>query len=756
MSLQQAIALHQQGRLADAEALYRQALAQDPSGGPYYQLGVLCMQTSRFAEAVDFLRLALARKDGDISILINLGMALRHLGRPQEALEPLSRASAMRPDLAEIHFQQGAALHALGRVEEACAVAARACALDPAHDGAAFLHALSLEDLRRTTEARQAYDRLLARRPGHLDALNNRALLAYVNGEHDVAQADLKRALALDPRHVASLVNRALVLSGIGRPAEALADYERLLTLVPNNAEIWNRRGGVLRTLGRDQEALDSFDHAVRLDPNLANALANRGYLRWAMQEDYAGTCADLERALALKPDLPWLEGELFYVKMQACDWRGFETGRARLDAGIAAGRHTVKPFAYQAIAHDPAALQVCARILAAEDYPARQPLTARTGAQAAGRIRVGYVSAEFREQATAYLMAGVYEAHDRNEFEIIAFDNGYGDDSPMRARLEKSFDRIVPIAALPDDAAEQAVRDAGIDILVNLNGYFGKPRMNLFARRAAPVQVNYLGFPGTLGAPYMDYIIADRIVIPEGEQRFYDEAVVWMPDCYQATDSKRERPLPESRAAHGLPEDAFVFCNFNQSYKLGPQTFALWMRLLRQSPGSVLWLLQDRDIACAHMRREAEKQGVDSARIIFAPLMMQQEHLARIPLADLFLDSLPYNAHTTGSDALWMGLPLVTCRGTAFAGRVAASLLQAAGLPELITENAEEYETLALRLAQDKALLTSLRTRLDETRPGCPLFDTARFTRHLEAAYRVMMAENRAGRAPAHFAVAP
>ncbi len=749
------MALHQQGRLADAELLYRQALAQEPqAAAPPYQLGILCMQTSRFAEAVEFLRLALTRRDGDVSILVNLGMALRHLGRPQEALEPLARAAAARPDLAEIPFQQGAALHALGRVEDACTLAARATALDPAHDGAAFLHALSLEDLRLTAEAREAYDRLLARRPGHLDALNNRALLAYVQGEMQVALADLKRALALQPSHVPSLVNRALVLSGIGRPAEALADYERLLALVPDNAELWNRRGGVLRTLGRDQEALDSFDHAVRLDPNLANALANRGYLRWAMQEDYAGTRADLERALALKPDLPWLEGEIFYVKMQACDWDGFEVGRAGLDAGVAAGGHVVKPFAYQAIAHDPAALQACARILAAQDYPARAPMAAGQGARAAGRIRVGYVSAEFREQATAYLMAGVYEAHDRRDFEIIAFDNGYDDGGAMRARLEKTFDRMVPIASLPDDEAEQAVRDAGVDILVNLNGYFGKPRMNLFARRAAPVQVNYLGFPGTLGAPYMDYIIADRIVIPEGEQRFYDEAVAWMPDCYQATDSRRARPLPGARAAHGLPQDAFVFCNFNQSYKLGPQTFALWMRLLRQCPGSVLWLLQDRDIACAHMRREAERQGVAADRIIFAPLMMQDAHLSRIPLADLFLDSLPYNAHTTGSDALWMGLPLLTCRGTAFAGRVAASLLTAAGLPELITENTNAYEAMALRLAQDKALLAGLRARLEDARAACALFDTARFTRHLEAAYGVMIAHHRAGRAPENFAV--
>jgi len=750
---EEAVALHRQGRLAEAEALYRRALAEDPRQfAPHYHFGVLCMQASRFEEAVTCLENALRLKPDDFSALINLGMVLRHLGRPAEALKPLARAIIAHPGVAEAHFQRGAALQELGRKAEACEAAMRALALDPAHDKAAYLHALALSDLGRTEEARAAYDRLLARRPDHIDALNNRALLAWGAGDADAAMADLDRAVALKPGYMPSLVNRALVLGSTGRAAEALADYDQLLMLRPDDADFWNRRGGALRALGRDREALESFDRALAFRPDFAAALANRGYLRWAAEQDYDASKADLTRALALDPALPWLEGELFFLKMQGADWEGYAQGRAALAAGVAAGRQAVKPFAYQAISPDPAALQQCARILAAADYPGLAPMG--TAARAAGRIRIGYVSAEFREQATAYLMAGVYEAHDRRDFEIIAFDNGYDDASPMRARLEQAFDRLIPIAGLADSAAAEAVREAGIDILVNLNGYFGKPRMSIFARRAAPVQVNYLGFPGTLGAPYMDYIIADRIVIPEGERRFFDEAVVWLPDCYQANDGKRVRPAPDSRERHGLPPEAFIFCNFNQSYKLAPEIFAIWMRLLRNRPDSVLWLLHDRDTANANLRREAEKQGVAAGRLIFAPLTPQEQHLARIALADLFLDTLPYNAHTTASDALWAGVPLITCRGTAFAGRVAASLLTAAGLPELIAEDLAAYEALAAALAEDRSRLADLRARLARQRQTCALFDTARFTRHLEAAYRAMIARARAGQKPESFAV--
>jgi predicted O-linked N-acetylglucosamine transferase (SPINDLY family) len=749
----QAVALHQQGRLAEAETLYRESLTREPGlFGPRYYLGVMRMQQGRFEEAAAFLREALRLREQDLHTLVNLGMALRHLGRPGEALPPLARALELRPDLAEAHYQQAAALHELGRPDEAREAVARALVLSPDHLKAAFLHAVVLGDLQRPQDARTAYDRLLRHSPDHVEALNNRGLLAWEAHDPGAALADLNRALTLQPQHVPSLTNRALVLGATGRAAEALADYERLLALNPGNAETWNQHGAMLRLLDRSQEALESFERALALKPDFALALTNRGYLRWVLESRHDEAKADLTRALALEPDQSWLEGELFYLKMQSADWEGFAEARAAMSASIAAGKKVIRPFAWQAASADPASLQQCSRIFTASEFPAMAAAAPSPRPQA--RIRIGYLSADFREQATAYLMAGVYDAHDRDDFEIVAFDNGFDDASPMRARLEKAFDRIVPIARLSDAQAAEAVRAAGIDILVNLNGYFGKPRMGVFARRAAPVQVNYLGFPATLGAPYMDYIIADRTVIPDGERRFYDEAVVWLPDSYQANDDKRVRPSPIDRAAAGLPEDAFIFCNFNQGYKLAPETFAIWLRLLRGRENSVLWLLRDHDVAMARLRAQAQAQGVAGERLIFAPMMPLEQHLSRVALADLFLDTLPYNAHTTASDALWAGVPLVTCRGTAFAGRVAASLLQAAGLPDLIAETADGYEALAMALAQDPEKLAEVRARLAQNRDTCPLFDTARFTRHLEAAYRAMMARARAGAAPQSFAV--
>jgi predicted O-linked N-acetylglucosamine transferase (SPINDLY family) len=476
----------------------------------------------------------------------------------------------------------------------------------------------------------------------------------------------------------------------------------------------------------------------------------------WAGLGLFDAAIWDLERLLTIDPDFPDARGELLLLRLYGADWRDYDRQVAAIDAGIHAGQRVARPFVYQAVSQSPRDLQACSRIFAEARYAAIDAPIARNQAGESGKIRIGYVSADFRDQATALLMAGLYELHDKRRFEIVAFDNGGSDGSAVRARLEAAFDKIVPIAGLPDDAAAARVREEKIDILVNLNGYFGAPRMGVFARRPAPVQVNYLGFPATLGAPYIDYIIADRIVIPEDERQYYTEQVVWLPDSYQVNDSKRAIAADSHRAAHGLPEDAFVFCNFNQSYKLAPATFTLWMSILKQTDGSVLWLLDSIAAFRENLAREAERQGVARERLVFAPAAPVAEHLARLKLADLFLDSLPYNAHTTASDALWAGLPLLTRRGSAFPGRVAASLLSAARLPELITQTPAEYEQLAIALAGDKARLRALRDRLAQNRTACPLFDTARFARHIESAFTAMIGIARRGEPPRAFAVEP
>jgi predicted O-linked N-acetylglucosamine transferase (SPINDLY family) len=352
------------------------------------------------------------------------------------------------------------------------------------------------------------------------------------------------------------------------------------------------------------------------------------------------------------------------------------------------------------------------------------------------------------------HLAAGLFEHHDRSRFAVIAFDNSVDDGSPMRRRVIEAFDKFVPIQELSDRQAAALIAENEIDILVNLNGYFGVPRMGVFALRAAPIQVNYLGYPGSLGAKYMDYIIADAEVIPNGEELFYEEKVVRLPDSYQINDRERPLPKPVSRAMHGLRGGDFVFCHFNHSYKVTPEVFAVWMRLLNGVESSVLWLLGSNALFAANVRSEAASAGIDPHRLIFAPMIETSAHLARVALGDLFLDSLPYNAHTTASDALWAGLPLLTCRGNTFAGRVAASLLRAAGLPELITESLQEYESTALALAKNRMLLQSYRERLTRDRMRLPLFDTRRTTQRIETAYEEMMARWNSERSAETFSV--
>jgi predicted O-linked N-acetylglucosamine transferase (SPINDLY family) len=520
--------------------------------------------------------------------------------------------------------------------------------------------------------------------------------------------------------------------------------------------EALNSRGLALATLKRPDDAIASYSRALSFKPDFAEALFNRGNLRWQHERDYEGAVGDLKQGLAANPDYDYAQGDLFHLHMHACAWGSFERDLPIIDEGVNSGKKIVRPFVYQAISWTPSALQACSRIHADDLYPPAQDALARQR-RAHRKMRIGYMSGEFREQATAYLTAGLYELHDRDEFDIVAIDTGYGDGSAMRKRLEAAFPKIIKVSLDSDKIAAERIASEGIDILVNMNGYFGDLRMGICAHRPAPIQVNYLGFPATLGARYIDYLIADRVVVPESERDFYDEKIVYLPHTYQPNDCRRAVPEAKmSRAEHGLPDHAFVFCSFNQSYKLTPSMFSVWVKLLKQVENGVLWMLESNKWQSQNLRAEMARQGIAADRIVFAPAVPPAMHLARLGLADLFLDSLPYNAHTTASDALWAGLPLLTCLGSTFPGRVAASVLKAGGMPELITRNLDEYEALALKLACDKDHLLSLRRRLQQNRETSPLFDTNAYRLHIESAYRTMWELYQRGEGPVNFAVQP
>ena len=534
-----------------------------------------------------------------------------------------------------------------------------------------------------------------------------------------------------------------------------MTDFDVIVAAGATTAATWGNRAVALGRLERIDEALADYDKALAMDPCNIEALTSRGEMLWRHCKKLAPAIADLERAYALSPQEEYLLGDLFHLRMYAGDWHSFAADRTALDEGVAAGRPVAVPFIYCGIADSPARLLSCMRDYTARKFPPQTPMRSGT-ARRPGKIRIGYLCGEFRAQATAYLTAGLSEAHDRDRFDIIAIDNTLEDDSAMRQRLLSAFgEGRIDISGDSDAEAAARIAAADIDILVNLNGYFGRMRMGVCAHRPAPLQVNYLGFPSTLGATYIDYILADGVVIPKDEEQFYAEKIVRLPNSYQINDSKRAlASVRPGRDALGLPPDGIVFCHFNYSYKITPPTFSSWMRILQATEGSVLWLLESDPLFAANMRREAAARGVDPARLVFAQQLPVDEHLARLALADLFLDSLPYNAHTTASDALWAGLPVLTCRGSAFAGRVAASLLGAAGLDELIAENTADFEAMAIQLARDPSLLESLRVRLADGRATAPLFDTARTTRALEQAFQTMFENWQAGKTPQAFAL--
>jgi protein O-GlcNAc transferase len=548
-------------------------------------------------------------------------------------------------------------------------------------------------------------------------------------------------------------MDRARELFRGGRFSDALAVLDSVLAVAPHHAELWNNRGAILAALNRLDDACESFGRAVELKPDFVGAMGNRANALLGLGR-YADAARDYERALTILPDMPYARGNLLHCRLRNCDWRDFERERARLISDVQAGKRAASPLAITVLLDDPEDQLKAARILAADKYPAQPPLW-RGERYAHDRIKVAYVSADFSAHATATLMAGVFEHHERTRFETIAISFGPGDGSPMRARLENAFERFIDVAGKSDADIAAVMRDLEIDIAVDLKGYTANARPSIFARRSAPVQVNYLGYPGTMGAGFIDYILADRIVIPETAERHYLENVVRLPDSYQGNDAARPiAAKAPARAEAGLPQTGFVFCCFNNTYKILPDLFGIWMRLLRAVDGSVLWLLEDNPAAMHNLKREAETRGVSPNRLVFAPRLPPDQHLARHRLADLFLDTLPYNAHTTASDALWAGLPVLTCMAETFASRVAASLLHAAGLPELIAESLPAYETSALNLARDPGALSAMKAKLANARASCALFDTMRFTRHLEAAYAAMHERAASALAQAAFAV--
>ena len=562
------------------------------------------------------------------------------------------------------------------------------------------------------------------------NGLRQRAVERFQQGDADGALRLLRQAADLDPHSALAWNDFGTVLAQCGRLAEAIPVFRRAIELAPDTAEAHNNLANLYQMTGALEEAVTSYGTALRIRPeyaeahrNLASALRRLGRLEESV--------AALATAVALNPAYAEAAALLIHQLQSMCDWRSLDDLTAQLIRAVESGSGVVNPFIFVTLRTTARQQRMCAGQWARR-YPVadRPPLRANRE-----RLHIGYLSADFQDHATAHLISELIELHDRARFHIIGYSYGEDDGSGSRRRLRDAFDSFVDLQHASHAEAAARIRGDEVDILVDLKGYTTDARPEILALRPAPIQVSYLGYPGTMGCPAIDYILVDEFVVPADQQPNFTEKLAYLPHCYQVNDRTRLIAPAPARAECGLPEQAFVFCCFNSPHKITPEVFEIWMRLLDRVPDSVLWLLDSNPHATANLRAK-----IGTERVVFAPSLPNPLHLARFAAADLFLDTLPYNAHTLSSDALWGGCPVLTCAGETFASRVAGSILRAVNLPELVTSSLPEYEDLAFQLATDRGKLSALRTRLRADRPHLPLFDTPRFARDIEAAFERML----------------
>nr|WP_294840869.1 tetratricopeptide repeat protein [uncultured Methylotenera sp.] len=690
-----AVQYHRAGQLAEAESLYRQVLAAQPKqADAHHMLGLVYYQTNRNALAVAQLELALAINPKEVDYLNHYGLALRAAGNTEASIKSFQQAILLQPKDLDVQLNLGNTLLAADRFEEAAGYYRRVLRVKPREDDirAALCHCLS--------------------------SLGNQA---HALGNFTQAEACFQEALQFTPQDATLLYNLGNAQRELGKPNEAAKQYQRALQLNPNDADTHNNLGNVQRELGQLDLAVTSYETALKLNPKLYHAKVH-----------------------------------LIHQKQHMCDWNGLEQDIQQIRQWVMHKPSAqISPFAFLAMPTTSATEQkICASNWANHRYAQLIQLGKQLNFAPAStpnkKIKVGYLSADFRLHPLAFLISELIELHDKNRFATYAFSYGVNDKTSARARLEKAFDQFHDIRALSDIDAAKKIHSCGIDILVDLTGFTQTSRTGIAALRPAKVNVNWLGFPGTMGeihhhnapsTPLFDYLLTDAFITPADAASHYAEKLTLLPHSYQPNDRKRPISKAPTRQACHLPDNAFVFCSFNQSFKITAEIFSIWMRLLTKLPNSVLWLLDCNSWAKQNLWQIAKHSGIDAERIIFAPRVNIADHLARHIHADLFLDTQPYNAHTTCSDALWMGLPVLTCVGDTFASRVAGSLLQAAGLSQLITESLAEYEERALQLAQQPSELAAIKAKLRDENMTSQLFDTAQFTQSLEQVYIKIMA---------------
>ncbi len=738
LKLQAAIKAFNDGDFKKSEKILEEYVREHPSEfDPIHLLAVVYSFNLKHHDAISFYKIALSICPTDAQVLSNLATSLNAIGNHKEALAIQRKAIDLDQNNPDFWYNAGNILCDLGRFQESFEFYEKALAINPNSDQTLNNYGKALYDLERYADSIIYYDKALRLNPNFLECLNNKGVSLKELKKYDEAITCFDKALSLNPNYAEAFSNKGIVLYALRKIQEAILYFDKAISLNPKYAQALSNKGFLLQNEQKKfQDALNHFNEAIMAEPNYVEAWSNKAsVLSDLNRTDDALKCYEV--ALSIKPDFDWLYGNFLQAKMRICYWDNFTENLLALTKKIAFWEKTTQPFVPLFMVDNPGLHKQCAEIFINKNFPENLNLGPIPKTIKKEKIKIAYFSADFGKHAVSSLVSELIELHDKNIFQIIGFSFGPNDNSNMRFRLMNAFTEFYDLNNLSDQEVAQFARKMNIDIAVDLGGFTGANRIAPFSYYVAPLQINYLGYPGTSGAKYIDYIIADTTLIPKSSQQFYTEKIIYLPNSYQANDRKRlisEKKF--SRDEFGLPKDGFVFCCFNNNYKILPSTFDSWMRILKAIDGSVLWLLKDNSLIAKNLYSEAEKRGVSGKRLIFAERAPLAEHLARHRHANLFIDTFPYNAHTTASDALWAGVPVLTLKGQSFASRVAASLLNAIDLPELITTSQDQYEALALELATNTNKLSEIKVRLSNNRLTTPLFDTPLFTKNIESAY--------------------
>lgn len=723
--LQAAIKCHQEGNLDRAGYFYRKYLELDPENAEVmHLLAVVFRQQGNLPESAAMLGKAVNLQDPpSIRTMLDLAVTLQMLGRFEEVVSVCRDVLDITPESIDARVIMGGAWMKLGKPEKAAPIFKAALALNPDDP----------------------------------NVLNNLGLALAASGRPTPAIRQYERAIQLKPENFQAYNNLGNVFAGLDNFQRAAECYRRALDIKPDYFDSLVNMGNALRSLGETQGSIDAYRRAASVMPDNPDVYYNWG-LVYGEAEELEKAAACFSKTLELNPDKIEALDNLDWMKRKMCFWERIESAKGRLDAFIHKGEHGggayhETPFRCMVRHPDPAKNLECARAKCLEiagSLPQGKPLFKFVGIRDSKKITVGYLSCDFHDHPTAHLAAGMFKHHERDRFRVVGYSYGPDDQSGYRREIASGFDLFRDIGAVSDADAARLIYDDRVDILVDMKGHTQDNRLGICAMKPSPIQATWLGFPGTSGADFFDYIVTDKTVTPEEHLDYYSEKPVYMPHSYQVNhDLQPVSPKVFTRRELGLPEKGFVFCCFNNPYKIEPLVFDVWMSLLKEVPGSVLWLLGRRPEAVRNLKQEAAKRGITAERLIFAGIMPKDMHLARLASADLALDTYPVNGHTTSSDALRAGVPVVSFVGEHFASRVTASLLGAADLKDLAPSDMAGYERLAMELALDNGFMEKIREKLSGSSIIPPLFDTPLFVANLEKAYIKMQAARLSGRPP-------